>query len=189
MLYRGYGQRAFTLSEMLITLAITGILIGMTFPGMESLHSRQQSKASSQLLFSALVLARNTAISHGHLVTVCRSADGLVCGGNWSQGVIVFTDTNGNRKIDNSDSLVSRVSTSGFRGRIYWRSFGNRQYVQFLPTGATRGQNGNFTLCPDSGFGEAAQQIVISRTGRIRYAVDSDGDGLVEDSRGKPVRC
>jgi len=31
--------------------------------------------------------------------------------------------------------------------------------------------------------------VIVSFTGRTRYARDEDGDGIVENSQGKPLTC
>ena len=55
--------------------------------------------------------------------------------------------------------------------------------------GFTNYQNGNFTYCPPDGDLRFARQLVINVQGRVRMGHDTDGDGIVEDRRGKDVRC
>ena len=57
------------------------------------------------------------------------------------------------------------------------------------PSGLTDWQNGNFLYCPQGGDPRFARQIVINAQARVRHARDSDGDGIVEDARGRPVTC
>jgi len=57
------------------------------------------------------------------------------------------------------------------------------------PRGTTNYQNGNFTWCPANGDPLMIRQVVVSLTGRTRFAKDSDGDGVVENSQGKEVEC
>ena len=73
--------------------------------------------------------------------------------------------------------------------RFYWRSFRNRSYLMIRPSGLTDWQNGNFLYCPESGDPRLARQIVINAQARVRHARDSDGDGIVEDARGRAVVC
>lgn len=181
-------QRGLSLLESLVVLIIVSVTASLALPGLGDLLGRQRSDAAARQLHRELALARSAAITRREMVTLCRSADGRKCGGSWSQGIAVFLDGDGDRQAE-PDQVLSFVDMSGSDAQIYWRSFGNRQYLQFLPVGSTNSQNGNFTLCPKSGDLRHARQLIVSRTGRIRHARDNDGDGFVEDSRGKPVRC
>lgn len=57
------------------------------------------------------------------------------------------------------------------------------------PRGTTNYQNGNFSFCPSNKNPALARQIIVSATGRTRYARDLDGDGIVENSKGQPLHC
>lgn len=170
-------------------MLIVAVMAKLALPGLGDLLSQQRSDAAARQLHRELVMARSAAVSRREMVTLCRSADGRSCGGSWEQGIAVFLDGDGDRQVDELHQVLSFIDMSGSDSQIYWRSFGNRQYLQFLPEGSTNNQNGSFTLCPKNGDLRHARQLVVSRTGRIRHARDSDGDGFVENSRGKPVRC
>lgn len=182
-------QQGLGLLELLIVLAIVSIMASIALPGLDELVSQQRSEAAARKLHRALVMARSAAVTRHEMVTLCRTADGRKCGGSWSQRIALFLDGDGDRQANEPDQVLSVVDMGGSETHISWRSFGNRQYLQFLPVGSTNNQNGNFTLCPSSGDMRHARQLVISRTGRIRHARDSDGDGFVENSRGKPIQC
>jgi type IV fimbrial biogenesis protein FimT len=113
----------------------------------------------------------------------------MSCGGNWADGVLVFVDEDNDREVDSGKQALRYFDFEAGRGRIYWRSFGNRQYLQMTPLGFTKNQNGTFTYCPESGDLSQSWMLILNRPGRARIAVDRDGDGLVEDSRGRPARC
>lgn len=178
-----------SLLELLIVLAIAATLVSIALPGLDTIVDQQRSEAAARKLHRVLVRARSAAITHHEMVTLCRSADGLGCGGSWSERIVLFLDGDGDRQANEPEQILSVVDMDGSETSIFWRSFGNRQYLQFLPVGSTNNQNGSFTLCPKNGELRHARQLVISRTGRIRHARDSDGDGFVENSRGKPIRC
>lgn len=178
-----------TLLELLVTLFVLALLLNLSTPGMLHLVQQKASEVTIKRLHRAIEVARTSAITQNSLVTLCRSSDGTSCGGKWQQGVLVFVDQDGDRKLEPEDSLIRYFSFPEFSGEIYWRAFQNRQYLQITPIGSTRYQNGNFTVCPNSGSLHDAQQIILNRAGRVRYAIDADGDGIREDSGGKPLRC
>lgn len=60
----------FTLTELLVTLAILGILVSMAVPSFKSLAQGQRVQSASFDLYAALVLARSEAIKRNGNVTV-----------------------------------------------------------------------------------------------------------------------
>jgi len=183
------GGAGMTLLELLIAMLIFAALLGLSMPGFGELVAARRGDIVMDRLRQAVSLARTTAVTSGELTTLCRSADALTCGGEWRDGVLVFRDSDGDRTLDDGQTPVRYIDLGDTRGAVYWRAFQNRQYLQFTPLGFTRYQNGNFTYCPDNGQLQYARQLILNRTGRLRTAVDSDGDGIAEDSRGRPLRC
>ena len=183
------AQAGLTLFELLFTLFLLSLLLGIALPDFTKLIEHKRADNNVRTLVTAIELARTSAIVDNSLVTLCRSQNGEECGGDWKNGILVFVDHDGDRDIDPEDRLVRFFTLPSLDGELYWRAFQNRQYLQITPQGFTRYQNGNFTFCPASGELQHARQLILNRTGRVRLAGDSDGDGIAEDSRGRPIRC
>ncbi|NKB34281.1 MAG: prepilin-type N-terminal cleavage/methylation domain-containing protein [Pseudomonadales bacterium] len=179
----------FTMLELLIALLIIGVLLGVALPDFEQTISQKRSEQTLKTLTQTIEFARIAAITSSSTVTLCKSSDGEACGGEWNNGVLVFTDSNRNRSIDDEDELLRYVSFHFARGQLRWRAFQNKPYLQMTSQGFTYYQNGNFTYCPNGNDPESIHQIIVNRLGRIRWATDSDGDGIREDSRGRPLNC
>ena len=179
----------FTLVELLLVLSILSILLALSLPNFQAMYAQRQADVVIRKVSKAIQLARMSAIRTGKLVTLCRSNSGVECGGQWRDGIIVFSDRNGDRKINQDDVLQQFITFPGINGSLKWRAFQNRQYLQITNQGFTRYQNGNFTYCPNNGDASLARQLIINRTARIRFAIDSDGDGIREDSRVRPISC
>ena len=114
--------------------------------------------------------ARAAAVTTGKMITLCRSANGSSCGGQWQDGILVFTDANADRKPNGSDRILRYTAFGNKAGTLQLRSFPNRQYVQFSPLGFSNRQNGSFTWCPPGGDAALAQQLVFTQSGRVRSA-------------------
>jgi type IV fimbrial biogenesis protein FimT len=178
-----------SLLELLITLGILTILLSISIPDFKNLAESVSADTTLRKLATAIQLGKSSAITNRTTVTLCRSLDGVTCGGRWEDGVLVFTDRNRDRAINEDDRLVRYITFPDGKGHIRFRAFQNKQYLQLTSLGTTHSQNGNYTYCPFSGDSKLARQLIVNRTARLRFAQDSNGDGIKEDSRGRPLSC
>ena len=188
------GAAGLTLVELLTTLAVAGILVTTASGGTANLVDQHRASAAVNQMLGAIRFARHAAVAHRSPATLCPADGGQSqgkCGrrNSWHNGALVFLDENANGRFDGSEVLLRRLPPLGEGDRFYWRSFRNRSYLMIRPSGLTDWQNGNFLYCPQGGDPRFARQIVINAQARVRHARDSDGDGVVEDTRGRPVRC
>lgn len=91
----------FTLIELMVTLMVAAILVGVAIPSMSNFLNEQSLVSDVARLKSALSFARSEAITRSAGISVCASTDGATCsGGDWADGWIVFRDQNGNMAPD-----------------------------------------------------------------------------------------
>lgn len=76
-------HRGFTLIELMVTLAILGVLLSLALPSFRTFIGQQRLKAASFELQSALLMARSEAIKRGVSGVVTVSA---VDATNWGKG-------------------------------------------------------------------------------------------------------
>jgi len=179
-----------SLVELLITLVVAAVLLRLAVPAFGDLAAASRSAAALNQLIGAVNTARSSAVTHYDTVTLCPGAARACLGRDqWHRGALVFLDRDGDGRVSANEPVLRRLPTVEGGGRVYWRSFGNRSYLQFLPRGFTPWQNGNFLYCPASRDPRQARMIILNAQGRIRTARDRNGDGIVEDAAGKPVSC
>ena len=85
-------QRGLTLSELMIALAVVGVLFGVALPAFSGgLGAARASEARACLLASLLSAATHASITGVHAV-LCPSNDGAHCldSADWSRGWLVF---------------------------------------------------------------------------------------------------
>ncbi len=118
-LCRLYG---ITLIELLIVLAISGILFASAGPAFSTLIGRTAVTTAVNDMVGRLHLARSEAITRRVKVTLCPSDDNITClkTTEWHHGFIIFSNENGNGVIDGEDQLL----------RIYQPAAAGWEYTQ-----------------------------------------------------------
>ena len=92
----------FTLTELMITLAVAIILLAVGIPAFNSMVANNSAAAQVNEIVTALQLARSEAAKRGLRVSLCSKGDpdptDLSCGqgDEWVNGWLVFTDAGGN---------------------------------------------------------------------------------------------
>jgi type IV fimbrial biogenesis protein FimT len=92
------GAAGFTVTELMITVAMAAILATVAVPSFQTLIASQRAKTSSSELFSSLFNARSNAIMRNANVTISQNA------GGWSNGWQTL-DAN-NNVLDNHDAVA-----------------------------------------------------------------------------------
>ena len=189
--YTQARQSGFTLTEILITLSISAILISSAAPVFSQILLNNRAVSLTNNLLTALQISRSEAIKRNQDVTICKSSDSLTCSGSWSDGWIIFSDVDHDRRLDvlDGDTLIQVQRYEGIEFSISWNAFRSDNYIQFSSQGFIHSNNGTFKLCPPDNDVHYARAIIINRVGRARVSKDLDNDGVHEDSRGRALVC
>ena len=182
VLYRAMGrktQSGFTLVELIITLILASIILGLGVPSFVDLVDSNRMISVTNELVGDLQYARNEAIKRNASVTMCGSSNGTSCSGStsWENGWIVFTDPNVNATVDGGEAIVRgyggtngeptiRVTTGTVGSSVSFDGDG------FPRTLANLIQSGTFSICDSRGIGgagtEFARAVQLGASGRIR---------------------
>lgn len=184
-----YPENGFTLTELIIVLAIAAILLALAMPGMGAFVQNNRLVSQANDLVADLSVARSEAIRRGRRVVVCASSNPAAAtpgcdttGNAWTGGRLVFVDntdpydnaysvTDGDVLLRMRESLEGRANTAFASGPDALR-------VAFENSGLTTmqaGQETRFALCDERGE-SAGQLVVLSFTGRA-------------SSGGNPTNC
>jgi len=186
------SHKGYTLVELLVTLSILGVISSFGIPSFYNTLQNQKAVSIAYELYHHLNYARNEAISKNHAVTVCASYDKNSCSRlkDWSyQSMVIFIDKNRNGQIDKEDEILKIKKFGLDHGSLMWRSFRNKSYLQWLPSGMTHYQNGNFVYCPASKNPKYAKTIIMNAAGRMYFGSDLNNDDIPEGRNGKNIDC
>ena len=151
-------QVGFTVMELMIVLAIVGILLASIGPSFNNLLDRNTVQKASSDLTMSILLARAEAVKRNQSVVVAFN------GSSWNDGWSV-TSGGGVEVISNFDATEGITITGP-------------DSLTFLGNGRAQNlTNNRFTLT--SAGGNIAQRcLYLSTSGKTKVLVDADADGV-----------
>lgn len=122
----------YTLIELLVTVAIAGILLTVAVPNFSAFISNSRERADVQQLMQSLTLARSEAVVRARPVNLTAT------GGNWAKGWRVWVDLNANASYDSGEGIKiadeiksNAVITATLSGaKVTSVSFDNQGFIQ-----------------------------------------------------------
>lgn len=157
----------FTLTELMVCVALLAILLGLGVPAFASVIERVRVINSFHALTASLMSARLAAITRGAPVTVCPSADGRRCRTDlvWDEGWIVYFDPGRQGQPAYDGAVLQHVSTA-HRGLVI-RSTPGRHRVRYQPSGWSGGNNLTLRVCVGRRPRHAGN-VIVNLAGRAR---------------------
>ncbi len=175
-MHRRFG---FTLLELLVTLAVTAIVLTQVAPAFRTMMLDSRRAAAVNDLLAALAFARSETFKRGRHVVLCPAGDDDDCAGAgaaWQAGWLVFVNTDRDQPpvVDGDEPVLYRHEPlAGLDIRA------NRAAFAYRPFGR-HATNGTVVVCDPRGPA-FARAVIVSPTGRPRVAATL--------ATGEPVEC
>jgi len=102
-------QQGFTMLELLIVIAIVGIVIGVSAANFIPMIDRTNTREAASLLKANMDFARGESIVRGGWVAICGSADGQSCQDSYDDGWVVFHDLDRDGSLGKADTILNKT--------------------------------------------------------------------------------
>lgn len=170
-------MRGVTLTELLVTLAILVILVGLAAPQLSTFIAQRAVESQAQTLSAALQLARSEALKRGQPITICKSTtvntatpSCATTGTDWSSGWLIFADKTAPVGDFDPGDVVLQVQQPMKSGGIV---NSNPNAISFSPTGMIMGISASFRVQPNVTGAqvdspELNRCVVLTVQGRMR---------------------
>ncbi len=140
------GVRGFSLAEMMIVIAVIGVLAAIAFPSFTGVINGGRLSGMTNELVASIQIARTEAIRRNVRAVVCPSANGTTCSGgaNWSAGWMVFFDNDRNNLPGGVGETVLRYVQGNAQTQVLASTAISAApgVLVFRPDGRARADNG-----------------------------------------------
>jgi type IV fimbrial biogenesis protein FimT len=161
-------QHGYTLLELMITIAISAILLSIAIPSFQALIASSQLTTQTNNLLTALSLARTQAIKNNIRATLCTSDNGTNCTQTpWHDGWLIYIDSNQNNLLDPSEAITTVGQATRDLQISGNTNVANR--ISYRADGSLFTLVGTIRLCKaTTALQENARNIIINHFGRAR---------------------
>ncbi len=127
-------ERGATLVELVVVLAIVGVLGALALPGMHDMIQGRRLDTAAVDLFGAIDLTRSQAIARGDQVQLVPLEPN---GADWSRGWVVFLDDDGDRRPGPGEEVIASHGPVA-DGIVFSFNFTSNKlphYIAYSPSG------------------------------------------------------
>jgi type IV fimbrial biogenesis protein FimT len=161
------SQAGFSLVELLIVLMIASLVAAIGGPVMSDTVKRNRVRAQADRIMTTLNLTRSEAVKRNVPVSICRSSNGTSCTGNWTDGWIVFTNSDGDNIVDAGVDQVIRVYEGLNTGYTLSGSL-NANSLTYFSDGSYAGGAGTINICSPDAIPSEGWKLMLNTVGRPR---------------------
>ena len=180
--HRDERMQGLTVLELLVTLAVAAILMGVGAPGLgHFIKNNRLSEATFDML-GTINLARSEAVKRRGRVVLCRSANpqaaAPTCGGTentWTSGWLIFASGDSNNTYEAATDILLGIGLLDSKGLTVKSNGTSNNNLEYNSDGTTNEGGGTamFAFCDNRG-GAYGRLIEVPPHGRPRFVKGSD---------------
>ena len=175
-------QRGLNLLELMITIAILGVVLAIGVPSYSHMTISNRLTTDTNDLVASLQYARSEAITRGENVTVCTANAALdACSGtgDWTAGWVILDAAANVIRVHPplETNAAAEVNAQNGVGSVIFNRNGFSTNARTI------------RLCGPEGDAKRIRGVVVGPDGRIRLAADIDANSVVEDQDGNNLSC
>jgi len=172
--------KGFTLVELMVTIAIAGILGTVALPSLNNFLVVMRVDNEMTEMQRLLLTARNSAINTGLNTTVCPLDSNSTCTDDWENDISVFTNTAGTNEVMDANDIVIKIK-SAIKDTDQLE-FSSSDAIIYTPEGRTlTNTEKRFIYCPGN-YSEESNGIVVSTSGRAYMGTRNSSNKYVDRS-------
>lgn len=161
------SQVGFTLIELMIVLLIVAVVSALGGPALSETVKRNRLRTQADRILTTLNLARSEAVKRNQAVSICSSSDGAACGGDWEDGWIVFSNSDGDTTVDAGVDTVIRVYGGVSSGYTLSGTIG-ASALTYYGDGSYAGGAGVINICSPDADIDQGWSLLLNTVGRPR---------------------
>jgi type IV fimbrial biogenesis protein FimT len=173
-------EQGFTLVELMVTVAIVGIMSAIALPNYQQFIINSRLTAQANEFLTMINLTRSEAVKRNTRVTMCKSNNGTSClvsppadlTASWQTGWIVFVDGGTAGTIDGTDSILKvQGALEGSSTLVGNANVTN--YISYVSNGQSQlanggSQGGSFVLCSPVTTADGRNIVINQWNGKAR---------------------
>ncbi|MFN3564492.1 MAG: GspH/FimT family pseudopilin [Burkholderiaceae bacterium] len=184
------ANRGLSLIEVLIVIAIAAILLGIGVPNMQTFILNNRLASATHEFHTALQFARSEAVRRQVQVTLVHG--GAAGSGDWGAGWTMCVDSDRDNACAGEETL-----RAGAPLQPPLTLYGSANFANFIAFDASgrlaNAGGGAFVICHGADLVEDGQSrsraVLVNGAGRVRLALDANGDGVPEKDSGAVASC